>query len=271
MTAGWHSLYLHTDDSTRAATALRAVLEALGYREYDPFPGGTGTPPGLKTFVRQFVAPAQAGWVRVIGEIDPACAAPLSATMPLLHAWLTDTESGLTCYTDGAASADGLIAFLRPNTTPDQVARAQQGATPVIAEKQAEGFASEVEQMARAHNVKPEQAQNLMNRLTGQLFGKMDRQSGGEASAMQDQARALLSGPAKLDWNSPAAQRLKAMIGLTTLPTAWRDPDFAALRDAYQVARRLQKSPTARLLPDEQEALNAVKDAGRYIAVYWGK
>jgi len=55
------------------------------------------------------------------------------------------------------------------------------------------------------------------------------------------------------------------------LPANWRDPDFETLREAYQVARRLAKTPSAQLMPDERGALNSVPDAIHYEAVYVGK
>ena len=62
-----------------AELVLRSALEGAGYAPYDPFPGGTGTPPGLAQWTRLFVAPAQDGWVRVLGEPDEAQRAALCA------------------------------------------------------------------------------------------------------------------------------------------------------------------------------------------------
>ena len=87
---------------------------------------------------------------------------------------------------------------------------------------------SELDHLARSRNVDPAQAARLMDRLTGSLFGKLDRQSGGEAGAARNQARALLQsqGKGSPDWAGAGGRRLAAMAALLTLPTTWRDPDF---------------------------------------------
>ncbi len=88
---------------------------------------------------------------------------------------------------------------------------------------------------------------------------------------MQAGASALATGANRLDWNSEAARRLKALASVLSLPSNWREPDFETVRAAYQAARYLRKSPSARLMPDEQEALKALPDAIQYEAVYAGK
>jgi hypothetical protein len=132
---------------------------------------------------------------------------------------------------------------------------------------------SELDHLARSRNVDPAQAARLMDRLTGSLFGKLDRQSGGEAGAARNQARALLQSQGKggPDWAGAGGRRLAAMAALLTLPTTWRDPDFSALRDAYHVARRLQRNPRASLLPDERDAHARVPNILDYTPLYFGK
>jgi hypothetical protein len=129
----------------------------------------------------------------------------------------------------------------------------------------------EIQQLARDHNINADQANKMIDRVTSRLFGKMDRASGGEASAVQAQARALVTGPGRIDWNSPSAQQLTSLASKIPLPANWHTPDFDAVRDAYQAARMLRKNPRAQLLPDERAALNAIPDAIQYEAVYVGK
>jgi hypothetical protein len=81
----------------------------------------------------------------------------------------------------------------------------------------------------------------------------------------------MLSGGGQPDWNTPAGQRLRAMASSLTLPASWRDPDFEAVREAYQAARMLLKNPRAQLMPGERDALKRVSNAGDYLAVYAGK
>ncbi len=271
MSETWYSLYLLTADAPAVAAALIDALHQHGYQRYDPFAGGSGTPPGLKTFIRQYVAPSLDGWVRVLGDPDPGTLTDLSTHWTLLHAWLTDTGSGIDVYQNGAVNADGLILYLRPGKTADDLNRAWQGAMPTPADRPASILPDDVQQLAQGRHVNPQQANRMIDRLTGQLFGKLDRQSGGEASAMQAQARVLASGGNRPDWNSPAGQRLKALASVLTLPANWREPDFIAVRDAYQAARMLRRNPNARLMSDEQAALKALPDAIAYEAIYMGK
>jgi hypothetical protein len=129
----------------------------------------------------------------------------------------------------------------------------------------------ELNRLARSRNVNPAQAARMMDRLTGSLFGKLDRHSGGEASAARHQARALLQGKGGPNWTSAAGRRLEAIAALLTLPPEWRDPSFEVLRDAYHAARRLKRNPRASLLPDEREALARVPYALDYTPLYYGK
>jgi hypothetical protein len=89
----WHSLYLRAGEAQAIAAALLDVLGRHSYQRYDPFAGGTGTPPGFRVFVKHFVAPATDGWVRLLGTPDPDSLIDLSHVQPFLHAWLTTTTA----------------------------------------------------------------------------------------------------------------------------------------------------------------------------------
>ncbi len=271
MSETWHSLYLRADDAEAVAAALIDALRHHGYQPYDPFAGGNGTPPGLKTFVKHFVAPPTDGWLRVLGEPDPSSLIDLRTGQTILYAWLTASDCGIEVYRDGATDPGGLIDFLRSDKTLDDLVRAQRGAMPTSVDRPASVLPDDMQPFAQAHNVNPEQANKMIERLTSRLFGKLDRNTGGEASAMQSQARALATGADRLDWNSPAAQRLKAMVNVLDLPSNWREPSFDTVREAYQAARMLRKNPGSQLFPDEQAALRALPDALEYVAVYVGK
>lgn len=269
MTAQWESLYVRTDNTTAVAEALIAALTSAGYQRFDPFPGGAGTPMGITETIRLFAAPSVDGIVRVIGAL------PENVTLLLkyLRLWIVDDECGATAYRDGIADAAAVAEYLKAGKTLDDLAKAEQRPVlGVVNKASSSNLAPELAQFAESRGVNPQQADKLINRLTGQLFGKMDRQSSGEAGALKDQAKALLSqAPAEVDWNSPQARKLSAMIEVLALPSNWRDPDFNSLREAYQVARRLVRNPKAMLLPDEKQALNKVAGAIEYQAIYMGK
>ena len=258
----WHSLYLYAGEPQPVVSALLDSLKRQGYQSYDPFAGGNGTPPAFKGFVRQFVAPSLAGWVRILGDPDVAVLPDLSAGQTVFYAWLTADGSGIDVYRDGARDPGGLSVEPPPDRDAGSAPAAPASGSIIPDEFQA---------MAQSHHVNPAQANKLIDRLTSQLFGKLDRASGGEAGSVQNQARALVTGANRADWNSPAARRLIALAEKLSLPPNWREPDFEAVRDAYQAARMLRKNPRSQLMPDEQAALKTVPNALDYVAVYVGK
>jgi len=273
----WHSLYLKSTQSATIAAALGSSLEHLGYQRYDPFPGGAGTPPGLSQYVRLFVSRPKDGWVRVLGSPDSACLPGLSQFAPVLHLWLDKDASSIAAYYAGESVDQAMAHFLPTGRNLDELRQAEQGAAFVESagnqghpSKPPDGVPLDVAQLARDHNVNPAQAEQLINKITQQLFGKLDAQSGGEAGAMQPQAQALLAGHAA-DWNSISARRLIALARFLELPSNWRTPDFDDVREAYQVVRRLQRSPSARLMPDEQAAQALIPHALDYLPVYVGR
>ena len=282
MTPGWQMLYIPHDDTPRIEAALHDALAAQGYQPYDPFPGGTGTPPGLIDLVRCFVAPPVDGWTRILGE--PGAAVPaLSAALdvPLLYGWIDGGDGGFSVWRDGERddSADALAAFLRPGCSRPALDEALHGTPPTPREQNqppalhalvGDALPPEVAQLAQARAVNAGQADRLIQRLSGNLFGKLNRQAGGADGNVQAEARALLAGQAD-PWAGPGGQRVLALANLLALPAAWRDPAWEVVRDAYQLARLHQRSPRLPLMPGDQETLAAVPDALAYRPVYRGR
>jgi pyruvate/2-oxoglutarate dehydrogenase complex dihydrolipoamide acyltransferase (E2) component len=279
----WHSLFVRADDATDVVTTLVAALTERGYQRFDPFPGGSGTPLGIKDTLRFFVAPSADGWVRILCAAQNALTPPtVTLPVPHLHGWLVADASGWDVYANGVIDPGGLAAYLKPNVSPDALTTLAErtilsagGATEPTRTTPNATLPADVQQLARERGVNPDQANKLINRLTAQVFGKLDKQSGGEASAMQEQAQAALSkamsGSPTVAWESTAGKRLIALASALTLPVNWRDPDVESLREAYQVARRLQRNPRADLMADERRALSAVPNVIDYHAVYAGK
>jgi len=272
MSARWHALFIPLEDADRVESALRESLAALGYQPYDPFPGGSGTPPGLTDLVRTFVAPPGEGWTRVLGDVDAVALPALSAALdaPLLEGWLFDEDGGFAVWRDRArdASADALAAFLRPDRSRADLDAALRS-TP-DAPAGASALPPDIAQLAEQHGVSARQADKLVKRLSGNLFGKLNRQAGGAESDVQAQARALLAGQADV-WASASGQRVMAVAATLRLPANWRAPDFDAVREAYQLNRLRARTPRLPLMPGDQQMLDAVPDALSYRPVYMGR
>ncbi len=273
MAGSWHSLYIPSGDGVAIEAALERALLQQGYKRYDPFPGGSGLTAHIwQRRVRQFVAPPVDGWTRVIGEPDRAALPDLAAMLgaSLLEAWLSEAESGLAVWGPEGPAVDvraALAGWLRPDRTPDDLARALAGQAPVTT-LAAEGpqvlavpLPPDVARMAE--EVDPAQAGKMMDRLTRQVFGKL-----GGGAGKQAEAQAMLGG-ADL-WNGEGGRRLRAAMACLDLPATWREPDFAGLQGAYQVARSRRHNPDGLRLPGDDETLARVPDALEYRPVYAG-
>jgi len=283
MTQTWTSLYVQLTDSAVAADALRSLLAERGYQPYDPFPGGTGTPPGQKETVRLFVAPAQDGWVRVLGEVDQSLLPDLSRALktPVLYAWLDEQDGGMSLYQDGEQQDDpaSFASYLRQDVSVEKLQQAFAGklkvspvesTEPPVMVVGADALPPELQQFAADQGVDPKKADKLAKRLTDQLFGRLSKQSGASREE-QEQARSVLMGGGRDIWNSLQGQRLRAIAEQLKLPANWRLPTLDTVRDAYHVHRLRQSKPRMPLMPGDQESLKAVPDALEYIPVYVGR
>ena len=268
----WHTAFVQADDTARVSDALLGSLTALGYSRYDPFPGGSGTPPAFKQFVKHLVSPARAGWLRILGAPDLTALLTVSQQWPIVYGWLTDSDGGWRVLSKGQSSdvASAFGPFLKPNHSVEAFQRVQSGQIAALPDEPTNAMLpSDIQQLARDGGVNPKQADRMTERMTSQLFGRLDRGTGGEAGAMRGQAQAMLKPGA--EWNNATGQRLRAMAALLMLPADWRTPTIEDVREAYGIARRLARNPKAPLLPAEREALKAVPEARSYSAVYVGK
>ncbi len=269
---GWHSLWVPDREARQVADALRTALEAAGYRSYDPFPGGGGLSFGWKVRARHFVAPAAAGWTRVLGVPDTAVLPVLCVALEtaLLYAWLVGEAWELTAWTPAGEErgAEALAAWLRPGRSTDDLRRAMAGQMPVPAVDagpQVMAVPLPPDVAAMAESVDARQAEKMMARLSKSVFGKL----GGQGDSAQADARAMLAGA--VDWNGEHGRRLRAAVACLTIPEGWRSPTYAELADAYQVARARRQSPGGAGLPGDDAALARVPDALDYLPVYAGK
>jgi hypothetical protein len=278
----WHSLYVPTADAAPVAQALHALLTAQGYQDFDPFPGGSGTPPGLSTTVRLFVAPPQDGWVRVLGQLTPDAAPELSTHtgQPVIDAWLTDEDGGFALYWNGARHDDpaSFAAYLLPGRADSDLDRAFAGKldVPVLDSGDLPGVVgSEVLPSEVRDQVKEKGMPRGANWLSRQLGNRVLRQIAREENVDPEEVEAaramVMSGAGQDIWNSLNGQRVRAIASVLSLPANWREPAWQTVRDAYHMHRLRERNPRMPLLPGDDDTLKAVPDALAYTPVYMGR
>ncbi len=284
MSQTWYSLYVPVTDPEPVIAALRSLLAAHGYATYDPFPGGTGTPPGFTHTVRLFAAPPRDGWLRIVGQPDETLLPEFSvaAGVPVLYGWLTESGGGMAVYQAGERRDDpaACAPYLRPDADPGTVQQAFAGTLAVEAVESdrppavvlgAESLPPELQQFAQEQGVDSRKASKTFERLSSGLFGRLARGDDSGGQDQQDAARAVFMDGGKDIWNSLHGQRVRAIASVMTLPGNWRLPAWETVRDAYQVHRLRQRSPRMALMPGDKEALDTVPDALDYTPVYAGR
>jgi len=260
----WNSLYCRSDNAGAVVEKLQETLTNLGYTLYNPF----GAFPGkaYPQSVRLFVGLSVNGWVRVIGEPNARQLLVLSQTTLCLYCVLDGVNARIEVYAAGqpADLPSSLTPYLRPGRTLDDLTRALQVRSDAPISPNAEfplaALPDDVQSMAGGVN--PAQAQKMFQRLSGNLMKKVARDP-----SQADAARALVTG-SMVDWNSAGGQSIRAL--LDCLMESAVEPDFTALRDAYQLHERKRRSPNARLYPGDAEAMAKVPNALDYIPVYGG-
>lgn len=266
----WNNLYCRGDDANLLADALRAALTAAGYTLYHPF----GLVPG-KSYaqsVRLFVAPPAAGWIKVLGEVPDALLPPLSPVGLCLRLALAGDQAAVTLYAAGQpAEADTLRPYLRGDWTAEDlqnILSGEGGTRSILSLPPTTGLPNDIlppDIQALAGRVNPTQANKLFARLSGQVLQRAG--NGDEAEA----ARALIAGEGVPDWDSPGGRRCRMLLAALGLPDDWREPDFTALRDAYQLHERRRRLPNARLYPGDEDTMARVPNALDYQVVYGGR
>jgi hypothetical protein len=258
----WSSVYLPLADRKQVMQALQAIHTAAGYVPYNPYPGGMGTPSGVTEMVKLFVAPLEKGWIRLIGQPNPSLLPELAQQLgcSLLYIWINTTNGQIDCIGSGELSQ-----FLRPDKTPADLQNALSAA---YSDPPSGGVLGD---LASSHGVDVRQADRLFQKTSRTVLGKLDRQSGGEASAMQTAASGVLSGNDGFSWKKAAAQRVQGVMACLTVPENWRDPDYKDLAAAYQIACLLDQDENALLLPSDEAILDKVEFPLDYRLAYFAR
>lgn len=280
MSADFYLSLVRCEDAPAVAAALGEGLKKLNYQPYDPFPGGSGPAALWKETVRAFVAPPREGWTRALGQVRPEALAHASAALgaPVLHLWLTRQFWGYLLFVDGddVQEVEALAGLLKSGRSLDDLGRAMGGdldglpLDPIDASADDDALPDDVRRLAEARGVDMDRAQRMIDRWTDRLFARLDAHSGGEASAMREQAGQALA-PAASVWDSPSGRRLRAFTACLALPANWHRPPLDDVRQAYIVARQKAHAPGAPLLPGDAAALARAPDAAAYLPVYFGK
>lgn len=267
-------LLFKTADAEHLKTSLRNALQNAGYSFYDPFPGGTGTPMGLQNRVRSFIAPPDAGWVRMLfapNEMWQENEVLAGLNLPVIKiVYFSPEQFEIGAYqpNTGATGIPALVTFLRTGLTENDLRQAMNIASGSASDSASNELTPELQKFAEEQGVDAQQVDKLMQKMAGSVFQKM-----GDKGA-QAEAKSAIIGAAKqatVDWNSAAGQAVKAMLGCLTVPENWTQPDWKTLTAAYQVARQLQRDPKALMLPGDKDALKALPHALEFNPLYIGK
>lgn len=258
----WASAYVPLADKKRLISTFREIYESAGYIAYDPFPGGNGTPSGISSTSRLFVARPDSGWIRMIGHAEADILKKLAEKLEvsLISVEITDHNSRIEVI-----GAKTLTDFLKAGKTPDDLNRAEN-MTPAASQ---EVMPDELGDLAKSYGLANKQVEKLFQKTTHGLFQKLDKQTDGEASSTQSDAMQLLN--AQFSWNSAPAQRVQAVMACLSVPADWRNPSFKEIAAAYPVARLLDMNENAPLLPGDEDLLDKVDYPLDYTPVYYAR
>lgn len=264
--SSWHSLYLSSTEPEALSSTFKTSLTTNGYKLYDPF----GLMPGLHVYkqaVKAFIAPPQGNWTRLLLAADSPLSQPiieaLAQSSLVLAVSLVDQTADIAVYVDGKLQTDSLHALSSALNQPlDTLQTALNTASGQATDKPGniiplEGLSDDVQTMATGLN--PRHTQKMFDKISSKLL-KGDQQAA---------ARDLLQNAA-VDWNSAGGQQITKLMQALAIP-GWREPDYVALRDAYQLHNRRRRNPNASLYPGDAEAMAAVPDALSYTPVFAGQ
>lgn len=266
MTTIWHNLYLHTNKAQKLITAIETELTELGYTIYNPF--GAMPSKSYTNTIRVFVTPpSENTWTRILGNFDVRLLPSLSHIAPCLSLAMNTDSADIQFFANGDMkdTQTALIPHLKSRYTEQDLHKVLNGNFASNASTNDDSFPMnllppDLQEGAKSLNSKH------INKMFNKLMGKVNKKLGDDNA---ESAKALLQ--AKVDWNTPSALKIRALMNILTISDDWHTPNFVTLRDAYQLHQRKQRNPNAILYPGDSEALQAVPNALDYKPVYGGK
>lgn len=267
----WQRFFIPNTTPETVLTHFRDTLIADGFKTYDPFAGGTGSPVGVKTRLRLFIAPAESTWVKVLmspeDQLESAYLSQIAAHIPILHLTVSDDKTwGIHLYEGTTVSSNptALTPYLKPDSSPDDLKNAWEGTLSTQEKAVATDLPHDVEAYARQQGVNPQIANSMFKRMSKRVNKKLEKQGGSDPNA-----QAALAGNPTVNWQSEAGRRLSAVVHCLTVPTTWRTPEWQPLTDAYQIAR--QKARGGLLLAGEDKILQNFQGVLDYTLLYAAK
>lgn len=264
MTA-WHSLYLSSEQSQQIIDLIYDYFSTEGYTSYNPF-GDLPTRSYPHT-LKMFLAPAQAGWSRLLldGDSDSAIIDDLSAQISKLCDCLSvrlDSNIG-TIHAFRDSHLINLAQWAIPYTDCDisdilnkdvfhlsPLNEGQIGDIPLSA------LPDDIQQMAQEVNAK--EANKLFEKLSNRLLKAIGR----------NEARNLLN--EQINWDSQGGQYVRAMMDCLNISENWRNPDFTTVRTAYTIHAQHLRGIHDSFAGDEK-ILESVPNVLDYTVIYGGR
>ena len=264
MTA-WHNLYLSSEQSQQIIDSIHDYFNTKGYKLYNPF----GDLPGMSypQTLKMFLAPAQAGWSRLLldGDSESGIIEDLSAQLSkswdclslrlegnigTIHAFsegnLVNLAQWAQSYTDGDITAilNTEIFHLQP------LNQGQIGDIPLSA------LPDDIQQMAQEVNAK--EANKLFEKLSNRLLKAIGR----------NDARNLLN--ERINWDSQGGQYIRAVMDCLNILENWRNPDFTTVRTAYTIHAQHLRG-IHEIFAGDEETLESVPNVLDYTVIYGGR
>jgi hypothetical protein len=267
----WQRILFQSTQHEVLSQVIKSVLENDGFKLYDPFAGGTGTPVGIKERLRMFLAPPLEGWTRLAIAPQDVFSQPhlesvaIQTNVAILNLQVVSEEAfQVIGYEQGKALAmpENFGAFLRSGTSPEHIMQVWRGETLQAVKDGGSDLPADIQAFAEQKGVNVKAVDRMMGKMTRRINKKMQGEN-------QDAAKAALASNSGMNWKSVGARTLLGVAECLAIPAEWRSPDWQLLTDAYQAARQKQRGGL--ILPTDEKMLQSLPDALNYQPLYFAK